>query len=257
MPNFLPNDNPLSYLGVRPETPAETIVARRAPASTDKKDIGTIWVDKVTGNYYVLVNYAAGVPTWTLVGGSSADVATLTGDSGGAISPTAGTIVIAGGTNITTVGTSSPGTITVNLDSAVSGLTSLSSGTLAATTTITAGTNITSTAGNITATNGNLVLNTIGNGIQIKSGSNARIGTATLVGGTVTVANTSVTANTRIFLTRASVGATGAAATGNLVVGTVTPATSFVINSVQATDATALQATDVSVINWMLVESIP
>lgn len=113
MPNFLPNDNPLSYLGVRPETPADTIVARRAPASTDKKPIGTIWVNKVTGIYYSLVNYVAGVPTWQVLGGASADVNTLTGDSGGAISPTAGNINILGGTGVAVSGSGS--TLTINV----------------------------------------------------------------------------------------------------------------------------------------------
>jgi hypothetical protein len=35
--------------------------------------------------------------------------------------------------------------------------------------------------------------------------------------------------------------------------GTITAGTSFVINAVQAADATALQASDVSVIGWEIV----
>lgn len=110
-------------------------------------------------------------------------------------------------------------------------------------------------SGNFTVTNGNLVIATAGYGITIEEGSNARMGQSTLSGGTVTVANTSVTANTRIFLSRASIGATGAAATGNLVLGTVTPGVSFVINSVDLADATALETADVSVVNWHLIEA--
>jgi hypothetical protein len=102
----------------------------------------------------------------------------------------------------------------------------------------------------------NLVLGNAGNRIQYTSGANAATGTATLVAGTVTVSTTAVTANSKIKLTRASIGATGAAATGNLVIGTVTAGVSFVINSVQAADATALQASDVSTVTWEISELV-
>ncbi len=112
---------------------------------------------------------------------------------------------------------------------------------------------VTATLGAITATNGNLVLGTAGNKLSIATGANASVGTATLVGGTITVNTTAVTASSIIHLTRQSIGATGAAALGVLTVGTVVAGTSFVINAVQAADATALQASDVSVIGWTII----
>lgn len=48
--------------------------------------------------------------------------------------------------------------------------------------------------------NGNVSLSAVGNELLIKEGTNASLGTATLVAGTVTVNNTLVTANTRIFV---------------------------------------------------------
>ena len=138
-------------------------------------------------------------------------------------------------------------------------LTLTQAGALNATTSITAGTTLTATLGDIQATNGNLVLNTAGNKIISSSvatttaaGANS-FGTVTLVGGTATISTTSVNANSKIVLSRQSIGATGAAALGILTVGTITANTSFDINSVQAADATALQASDVSVIFWMLI----
>jgi len=116
---------------------------------------------------------------------------------------------------------------------------------------LTVGSGVTITAGQITATNGNLVLGTAGNGIQIKTGSNARIGQATLVSGTVTISNTSVTTNTRIFLTRAN--SNSSTAIGALTVGTVTANTSFIINSLSP--SATVTTTDVSIVNWMLIES--
>lgn len=118
---------------------------------------------------------------------------------------------------------------------------------------LTATTSITATLGAITATNGNLVLGTAGNKLSIATGVNASVGTATLVGGTATVSTTAVTASSVILLTRQSIGATGAAALGQLTVGTVVAGTSFVINAVQAADATALQASDVSVIGYQII----
>lgn len=124
---------------------------------------------------------------------------------------------------------------------------------------ITATTTLTATLGNITATDGNIVRGTAGNKDVYTSvatngtaGANSA-GTATLAGGTITINTTAVTANSIIRLYRQGIGATGAAALGILTRGTIVAGTSFVINSVQAADATALQASDVSVVAWEIV----
>lgn len=103
----------------------------------------------------------------------------------------------------------------------------------------------------ITGTTANVIIGTAGKGLQVKEGSNARMGTATLSSGTVTVSNTSVTANTRIFLNRYSVNSS--TALGLLSVGTVSASTSFVINALKEADAT-VQTNDVSIVHWILVE---
>lgn len=122
MPSNLPNKNPLSYFGVRAENPPDLVQERRAPTTTDTSGpngpftIGTLWVDTTTGIIYGLGNSAAGVATWTVLGPGSSDVDTLTGDTGGAISPIGGNINIIGGDGLTVAGT--PGTLTINRDSA-------------------------------------------------------------------------------------------------------------------------------------------
>lgn len=135
----------------------------------------------------------------------------------------------------------------------------LTAGTVSAVTTITAGTTLTATLGNITATNGNIVRGTAGNkdvytsvASTTTAGANSA-GTVVLVGGTATISTTAVTASSQIRLYRQGVGATGAAALGHITLGTVSAGVSFVINAVQAADATALQASDVSVIGWEIV----
>lgn len=138
-------------------------------------------------------------------------------------------------------------------------LTLTQAGDLGATTSITAGTSLTATLGNITATNGNIVKGTAGNkdvytsvGSGTAAGANSA-GTVTLAGGTATVSTTAVTASSLIRIYRQGIGSTGAAALGILTIGTITASTSFVINAVQAADATALQASDVSVVFWEIV----
>lgn len=88
---------------------------------------------------------------------------------------------------------------------------------------------------------GNLALLTAGNKIKIATGSNASLGTATLVAGTITVNTTAVTASSKIFLTYDLFGGTP----GSLEVGTITAGTSFVINS-----SSALDTSDV---NWWII----
>jgi hypothetical protein len=118
--------DPDSYLGVNPVNRPKNIIAQRNPATTDRRyPIGTLWVDRSNNQSWVLTNVAAGSATWALASPGASDVDTLTGDSGGALSPSGGNITLAGGTNITTAGAGS--TITFNLDAAISLATSVTS----------------------------------------------------------------------------------------------------------------------------------
>lgn len=57
--------------------------------------------------------------------------------------------------------------------------------------------------------NTNVRINGAGKGLQIKEGTNARLGGETLVAGTATIANASVTTATRVLITRTSGTSTG------------------------------------------------
>lgn len=89
-------------------------------------------------------------------------------------------------------------------------------------------------AGTITAS-GDLICSTAGKGLQVKSGTGARAGTAVLVAGTVTVTNTTVTASTRIFLTVRTTGGT----LGTLSY-TLSAGASFTINSSSVSDTSTV-----------------
>ena len=184
-----------------------------------------------------------------LVGSGTSDITALSVGATGTL--------LAGATGADPAFTASP-TITGTF-TAGTGLVSLAGNIAANTGAVNAGTSMTATLGNITATNGNFVKGTAGNkdvyssvATNATAGANSA-GSVTLAGGTATVATTAVTASSLIRIYRQGIGSTGAAALGILTIGTITAATSFVINSVGAADATALQASDVSVVFWEIV----
>lgn len=82
---------------------------------------------------------------------------------------------------------------------------------------------------------------TIGRGLEVAEGSNAKMGLSTLVAGTVTVSTTAVAANSRIFLTAQSTGGTA----GALRVSARSAGTSFTITSTSGTDT--------STVAWQIV----
>jgi hypothetical protein len=128
------------------------------------------------------------------------------------------------GTDILTV-TSSTGAIAINGDI-----------------TFASGTDLILTAGNVTLTNGNLVLGAAGKGLQIKSGSNAKIGTtAAMTAGAVTVSNTSITANSIILYNRKTTGGPA-----GHVSYTISAGTSFTLTSTSNTET--------STFDYMIVE---
>jgi hypothetical protein len=233
--------------GTRPENVEVPVLQTRAPTSSDiSYPIGKRWVDQTGNGTYTLTSFSTfnGVTTanWQADSGTGSGVLTINSNA-----PVANNYIIAGTANQSTV-TQTAGTSTISTPA-----TFIAPGSIAATTTLTA------TLGAITATNGNFVKGTAGNkdvyssvGTTTAAGANSA-GTVTLVGGTATVATTAVTASSLIRLYRQGIGATGAAALGIVTLGTITAGTSFVINSVQAANATALQASDVSVVFWEIV----
>jgi len=90
---------------------------------------------------------------------------------------------------------------------------------------------------------GNIELTTVGNKLKIATGSNASMGTATLVAGTVTVSTTAVATGSTIFLTCNTPG--GVQGFLSAPVASITNATSFVINSSNVADT--------STVNWWIV----
>lgn len=117
---------PDSYQGLNPVQNPPIIKATRVPGTLDRRyKVGTVWINTSTNQAWFLTSVSAGSATWALASPGASDVDTLTGDSGGALSPVGGNITLAGGTNITTAGAGS--TITFNLDAAITLATSVTS----------------------------------------------------------------------------------------------------------------------------------
>lgn len=265
--------NSRQYMGVRAKAPPDLQLATRAPTSADTSYIkGTLWLDTDAETAYMW----PGTGDWIALGsGTTGAIVTVTGDSGGAISPVGGNVDLLGTANqITTTGTA--GTITFSIPAAfiapgsIASTTTITSGTsMVATTTLTAGTGITATTGNIvatagqvnagtsmtagttltatlgniTATNGNLSLATAGNKIVIATGANASVGTSdAMTAGAVTVATTASSATAKIFYSRATTGGT----TGDVSI-TAQDGTGFTLTSTSNTET--------STFNWWIINA--
>jgi hypothetical protein len=195
----------------------------RAPTTADiNYPIGQRWIDTTNATSWELTQVAAGSATWLSIGGTTTPtVANITATN--FITATAATASTLNANSWSATGTNG----NINLVVAPKG-----SG------------NFQATTGNIAAINGNITMGTAGNGIQIKEGANARLGTsAAMTAGSIVIANTSVTANTVVFLSPATTGGTQGALSVVL-----NPGVGFTINSSSATDT--------STVNFLLIEKL-
>ena len=75
--------------------------------------------------------------------------------------------------------------------------------------TVTFGKGLTLTTGSLTLTAGGVTISTIGQGLTVKSGSNAKIGTtAAMVAGVIATSTTAITANSVVLFSRKTTGGT-------------------------------------------------
>lgn len=113
--------NPLAYKGVEALQPPDLVVAERDPISgavqfRDYKNfnIGTFWLNSVNETLWVLVNKEANIPLWIEIGiASGGFIHTITGNTGGPITPIANNITIITD-NSTVVFAGTPGTQTLD-----------------------------------------------------------------------------------------------------------------------------------------------
>lgn len=216
---------------------SQVVTAARAPTTSDfNYPVGTQWINASASTTYILANISASngalSANWLANTGGTGAIATITGDSGGAESPSGGNFSLLGTANqITVTGGTNKETFSVPS-------TFIAPGSIASTTTLTA------TLGNITATNGNLSLATVGNKIIIATGSNASVGTSAAMSGTpgaVTIATTACSATAKIFYCRNVTGGTP----GNVSI-TAQDGTGFTLTST---------GNETSTFNWWIINA--
>lgn len=115
--------NPLDYLGVEPLTPPALFVDNRNPTPNDSRgfNLGSLWLNTTptsSGEYpvWMLVSLSQGTAIWQQISTGDDELETLTGDSGGAVPPTANNINILGGTGTGVVGNPGTSTLTISVD---------------------------------------------------------------------------------------------------------------------------------------------
>lgn len=224
------------------------IPLNRNPATSDIDfPIGQLVVNEATNTIWGLTSKSAGLANWAALGsGTTGAVTTLTGGSGGALSPTLGNINILGtASQITSTGAVS--TITLSIPAAFIAPGSIAATTsVSSTTTMTAGTDLATTAGN-------LLINGSAKQLRVKGGAATDfIGQTTLVAGTKTIANTNIAAGDKIMVSRH--GINGSTALGVFDVA-ITPATSFSITARNPADATT-QVNDISIVDYVIIRQI-
>lgn len=153
---------PLSYTGVAAINPLDTVVAPRAPLTTDiNYPIGTPWVNTVGLTTFELVSVASNIATWNQTSGGTSVIDNVVGTAN----------------QITSVVSASVATLSIPA-------TFIAPGSIASTTTLTGGTGITATTGNIAASAGNVTATGL-----VSAGTSVAAGT-TVTGGTGVIATT-------------------------------------------------------------------
>jgi hypothetical protein len=199
------------YLGVQAIDPPDMVFAKLNPSSANKAFVkGTLWLNTTLSTAFMW----PGSGNWIALGsGTTGAIVTLTGGSGGALSPTAGNVNILGTANqITSTGSGS--TITFSLPVAIT-----APGSITTTTSLTAGNGFTVTAGT-----SSLKATTIVGTTSINASGSAvtTIGTggtgATQIGNATgnTAVTGSLNATTTLTATLGAITATN----GNVVLGT-------------------------------------
>lgn len=113
--------NPLSYLGVNAQQSTDIKIYNRDPLPSDSRNVylGTWWLNTTTTHLFYLASLRERQAIWIDVSASASNTLTLTGNSGGAVSPDAnGNINLLGDTTTVKVIAGDPltHTLTVSTD---------------------------------------------------------------------------------------------------------------------------------------------
>lgn len=170
------------------ELSPQPVVSNRAPTTSDKAALGTVWVYKATNAAYVLASIVANSATWTpLTVNAGATIST------GNLTVTTGNIVVTAGDITATAGdiTATAGDVVVSAGDIAATLGDITAvaGTVTAGATVVGGTGITATTGDVTCSAGDVEV-TIGD-VHLAAGDVvADLGNISATVGTITAGST-------------------------------------------------------------------
>jgi hypothetical protein len=216
---------PVQVYNVRGETvtlPPATVTANRNPGVNDLAEVGSMWINYLNNNAFILTSSSGAAAVWTNIsgGGIAGPIDTVHTDSGD-VNPVGGAISVVGdGANMSVAGSGSTATVTLSADpefdavtvnslQVVDGDMNVTSGNVSASGTVTAGTGITATTGDITASNGD---------ISALSGGSISTDTGDIISGGALSASTTVTAGTGIVATTGDIVSSAGALSANTTV---------------------------------------
>lgn len=182
--------NPLSYIGVDAFQPTDFLTRSRNPTTSDYSNfyLGTWWLNSANNNLFYLAALNNGVATWISVSSMAGSTLTITGNSGGAVSPDGGgnINVIGDGLTVTIAGNPGTNTLTVSASGAnlIGSLTGDSGGPVFSTA---GNTNIIGSGSITVVGNPGTSTLTITPGASIPTSFNTQSGTATPAAGVLTI----------------------------------------------------------------------
>ena len=228
--------------GSRPENVEVPIIQNRAPATTDVSVVGKRWIDSTNNASYDLTSLSSSgnivSATWVGVGGGSSQISTLTGNSGGALSPTAGNINILGAGALAFSGSGS--TLTGSITPGTALIATLTGGTGGALSPTAGNFNLLGTANQITSTgSGSTITFSLPSAVTAP-GSLTTVTSLTAGNGfTVTTGTTSITGTVNVNISGAGVTTIGTGGTGAVNIGNATGNTAVTGSLTASTTLTA------------------
>lgn len=213
------------------------IVSTRSPLSTDKAQIGTVWINKTLNDAWILTSVVSNAATWTSVGGGAGEFSNLTVTGNADIGTDAGAIIAIGNDQGATAVSIDAGTGGMTIDSADSLDMSADAAGMSLST-LNAGPFVVASLGTVDITSaGNTTIATGAGALNLGTDSNAHV---------VTVGNATGTTSVVVNVGTGSLNLGTTATSHATNVGSTTAGSTLVLNTPTGTYVAAANGVSVS-----------
>lgn len=182
--------NPLSYIGVDSYQPTDFLSRSRNPTTSDGNNfyLGTWWLNTASKDLFYLAALTSGLATWISVSSMAGSTLSITGNSGGAVSPDGGGNINVVGDGVTVNVAGNPGTNTLTVSASGANLIGSLTGNSGGAVFSTAGnTNIVGSGSITVVGNPGTSTLTVTPGASIPTSFHTQAGTATPAAGVLTI----------------------------------------------------------------------